>query len=279
MRVGCVGEDRATMYELSERLLPDLVAPLAGGPGLCPRCVSWIRVDALHDETGQDPAGNRDAGVGGEETAEVLCENCVEVLQALRREPLSLSVISLYCKPSPLRDALTRYKGRDTADPYDPLSEETVRAMLGRYLLEHGDRLDEVSGGVDGIVVVPSTTRDSLHHPLEALVDSLALDVPRWSILRRGPGEMSFRKPSLDGYRLISDQEPSRILLVDDVYTTGSRLNSASAALTHGGHQVAAALVLARRINPDHTEQAKQMWLQATSQPFTWQMGPRTVAA
>jgi hypothetical protein len=201
------------------------------------------------------------------------------VRQALSREPLALSVISLYRKPSPLRDVLTRYKGRDDEDdPFDPACVQIVRSMLGRYLLDHGDSLVEMSGGVDGIAVVPSTDRTP-PHPLEDLVDSLDLDLPRWPMLARGKGELGFRKPNRNGYQVVMAHEPARILLIDDVYTTGSRLNSAASALDRNGHETVAALVLARRINTDYASEALQLWDTATAEPFDWNASPKTVSS
>lgn len=212
-------------------------------------------------------------------TALLLCENCGEAQAALDREPLALSVISLYRKPSPLRDVLTRYKGRDDEDdPFDPRCVAIVRSMLGRYLLEHGDRLLEVAGGIDGIVVVPSTQRPP-PHPLEDLVDSLKLGLPRWPMLERGAGTLGFRRPNQEGYRVIMSRKPSRLLLLDDVYTTGSRLNSAAAALSQDNHTTVTALVLARRINTGYSPEASKLWSDATASPFNWQASPRTVAS
>lgn len=256
---------------------------------MCTRCATWIRVDEpLDRQTASDivtrPLGGMDdlipAGAShqfGQST--VLCENCLEVRTSLGREPLALSVISLYRKPSRLRDVLTRYKGRDDKDdPFDPACVGAVRSLLGRYLLDHGDRLAETSGGFDAIVVVPSTDRPP-PHPLEALVDSLDLDVPRWPMLVRGTGELGFRRPSRDGYQVVMAHEPARILLLDDVYTTGSRLNSAASALSRDGHETVAALVLARRINVGYATEALRLWSMATAEAFDWQASPRTVAA
>lgn len=174
---------------------------------------------------------------------------------------------------------LTRYKGRDEEDdPFDRLCVGVVRSMLGRYLLEHGDMLLEVTAGIDGIVVVPSTQRPP-PHPLEDLVDSLELELPRWTMLERGAGTLGFRQPSHDGYRVNMSREPSRILLLDDVYTTGSRLNSAATALNYNGHKTVAALVLARRINTRYAPEASRLWREATAKPFNWQTSPRTVAS
>lgn len=278
MRVGRDSKDRAQIRDLSERLTPDLAKPVKG-PGVCPRCSTWTPASYTSAASDADgPEGNRTIDSGGTSRLLALCENCVEAREALDREPLALSVISLYRKPSRLRDVLTRYKGRDDEDdPFDPRCVGVVRSMLGRYLLEHGDRLVDMAGGVDGIVVVPSTERPP-PHPLEDVVDSLDLGLPRWSMLARGSGALGFRQPNRDGYRFVMSRQPSRVLLVDDVYTTGSRLNSAAAALCQGGQETVAALVLARRININYAPEALQLWTDATAEPFDWQASPRTMA-
>ncbi|WP_420115229.1 hypothetical protein, partial [Pseudactinotalea sp.] len=261
------------------RLVPALVTPPANGAHVCDRCSTWTPNGRLSERACRSTHLDDHNRVRDRELTSILCENCLEVRTALDRDPLGLSVISLYRKPSPLRNALTRYKGReDDEDPFDPACVRLVRSMLGRYLMEHGESLLQVSGGIDGIVVVPSTERPA-PHPLEAVVDSLELDLPRLQLLARGPGELGFRRPSPDGYRVVMTHAPSRILLLDDVYTTGSRLNSAACALEQSGHKTVAALVLARRINPDYSSEATQLWAAATTQAFDWKTSPRTVEA
>lgn len=281
MKVGRDDEDRAQIRDLSQRLTSDLTALPGRGPGVCPRCSTWTPVGDLSGSA-IDPVDaecTKTVDGSGSIGPHDLCENCVEVRDALDREPLALSVISLYRKPSVLRDVLTRYKGRDDEDdPADSRCVTVVRSMLGRYLLEHGDRLCELAEGVDGIVVVPSTRRPP-PHPLEDVVDSLHLDLPRWSMLERGSGPLGFRQPNRDGYCVVMTREPSRLLLVDDVYTTGSRLNSAAAALSQYGHQTVAGLVLARRVNTAYAPEAAQLWATVTEEPFDWQASPRTVGA
>jgi hypothetical protein len=280
VRVGRDDEDRAEIRDLSDCLIPELATPVSGR-GICPRCSTWTHASDTSEAADEPVADDRRFAGDSRSalTALGLCENCVEAQAALDREPLALSVISLYCKPSPLRDVLTRYKGRDDEDdPFDPRCVGIARSMLGRYLLEHGNRLLEVAAGIDGIVVVPSTQRPP-PHPLEGLVDSLKLDLPRWPMLERGAGTMGFRQPNREGYRVIMSREPSRILLLDDVYTTGSRLNSAAAALSQENHKIVAALVLGRRINAGYAPEASKLWADATAEPFNWQASPKTVAS
>ncbi len=65
-----------------------------------------------------------------------------------------------------------------------------------------------------------------------------------------------------------------RLLVVDDVYTTGARANSAAAALRDAGALITGLLVLARRVNPDSYAQASALWSQQTAEPFDWTRSP-----
>jgi orotate phosphoribosyltransferase len=59
-----------------------------------------------------------------------------------------------------------------------------------------------------------------------------------------------------------------RILLVDDVFTTGSRAQSAASALQIAGGTVPAIMVLARRINPEFNSTASTVWHRQESIDF-----------
>lgn len=202
----------------------------------------------------------------------------METAAELGRPVLPLSVISLYRKPSPLRDWLTGYKGSaDGAEPPVADYRTRVRALLGRFLLEHGSALAGRVGGVDAVVVVPSTDRPP-PHPLTEVVDSLRLDVPTVGLLRRGPGVLGFRRPAVDGYQVIS-RSPAHVLLLDDVYTTGARANSAAYALETAGHRVAGLLVIARRVNPDFHERARALWDAQSAAPYDWTKSPALAAS
>lgn len=251
-----VGADAAPIRRISDTLVQHLVPVPKEAAGTCPSCHTWLPITV----EGTPPPAE--------------CENCVEVRAALDRTPLVVAVASLYCKPSPLRDTLTRYKGRDDEDdPFDAPQVELVRAMCGRLLLDHGDALAARFGEPDTLVVVPSTDRPP-PHPLHAVLDSLELDVPTMPLLERGPGDMGFRRPHPQGFQAQPTDRAQRIWLVDDVYTTGSRLNSAAVALDDAGHNVVGAVVLARRINPGYSDVAADFWDKARGQTFVWRDGP-----
>lgn len=202
------------------------------------------------------------------------CLNCAHVEDVLGEPALAISVISLYRKPSPLREWLTTYKGRtDGSEQLVPEHQAYVQALLGRFFLEHGTALEQRLGGLDAIVVVPSTTRPD-PHPLTAVAEGLHLDVPLVSLLQRGTGNLGFNRPARDGYQALPHDRVLRVLLLDDVYTTGSRANSAAAALRDAGHHVAGLLVLARRVNLDYDPAVQALWDDRRATRFDWARSP-----
>ncbi|WP_217441261.1 ComF family protein [Nocardia barduliensis] len=252
-----VGANIESIASLSDTLVSELVAPPPAEVGVCPRCRTWTNV---YD--------------GAE------CENCDEIAEALGVSAVSLSVVSLYSKPSLLRDWLTRYKGRvDDSEPFIESYVPIVRALLGRFFIEHGQAMWALSNGLDGVVVVPSTDRAG-PHPLEEILRSLELSLPMLPILRRGSGDLRFRHPSPEGYSVTGQsREERRLLLVDDVYTTGARINSAAYALSQAGYVVCSAVVIARRINPDYCPPALEFWNRQRASPFDWATSPVVVGA
>jgi hypothetical protein len=230
--------------------VPELVEPPRPGPGICSTCRTWS------------------------DTGTQTCSNCAETAAALGAPPLELSVATLYRKPSLLRDWLTGYKGSaDGTEPPDPACMPPVRALAGRFLLEHGEALAARLGGFDGIVVVPSTDRKP-PHPLGSVLATLDLDVPLLPWLMRGPGDVGFRRPVADGFVATASATAGRVLLADDVYTTGARANSAAHALRFAGVDVAGLVVLARRVNTSYDPQALAMWDRQAALPFDWRTSP-----
>jgi hypothetical protein len=180
-------------------------------------------------------------------------------------------MVSLYAKPSLLRDWLTQYKGRpDGSEPLIPEYIDVVKALAARFFYERGDEMMSRSP-FDVIAVVPSASRPP-PHPFEALLQDLPLQVPIVTLLHRGSGELGHNRPSRDGYVAV-DAKPQRVLLVDDVETTGARINSAGYALTQAGHTIAGAFVVARRITPSWRD-TQPFWDQQVARGFTWDNGP-----
>jgi predicted amidophosphoribosyltransferase len=184
---------------------------------------------------------------------------------------LSIDVVTLVRKPSRMRNWLTQYKGRATAE--DPLHEEyipIIRALLGRWLLENDGVLSQRWGDIDALVVVPSTQPERPDHPMEQILRSLDIDIPVLSLLRRGPGKIDWRKPVVDGF-VSTTGTPLRVVLIDDVYVTGSRVSSAAHALRRSAHEIAGVIEIARRINPDFDPGFQIFWDTQAAKTFEWQ--------
>jgi hypothetical protein len=163
-------------------------------------------------------------------------------------------------------------------NPDSILAKVEPGALLGRYLLEHGSQLAQAHGQIDAIVVVPSGGQRPPPHPLENVITSLDVSVPIMSLLARGPGELNFRRSSVDGYILAGKTKPMRVLLVEDVFVTGARLFSAARALVDHRHTIVGTLVLARRVNQDWGE-CQEMWDRQAALGFDWSTSPLTMVA
>jgi hypothetical protein len=205
-------------------------------------------------------------------TDESECWNCQQVADELCVPAVPLDLISLYRKPSKLREWLTCYKGRlDGSEPLIPEYIDIVKALLTKFFYLHGDRI-AARAAVDCIVVVPSTDRPP-PHPLHTIFEEIGLDVPVRGLMRRGNGDIGRVRPARDGF-VSTESSAQRVLLADDVYASGAHVNSAAAALRTAGHTIAGSFVIARRINPDYREEADALWQNQVAQPFTWRDSP-----
>lgn len=221
-----------------DRIWAELVPPPGRRAGVCETCQTW-----------------------NDQPAEPECSNCGDVRRDLQEPALPISVLSLYRKPSLLRDWLTYYKGRPE-EGAEPVEEYKVilRDILADFFEVHAARLARELGNLDALTVVPSTMHQG-PHVLGSMVASLGLPIPCLPLLTRGPGELGFRRASKDGFiAAIPKGHHLRVLVLDDVYTTGARLNSAVEALRLGGADVVNALVIARRVNTEYAQAAADLW-------------------
>lgn len=215
------------------------------GPMVCPTCHSW--------KADTDP----------------LCGNCSQIQSIIGTRPLTPSVITLYKKPSLLRDWLTRYKGRPgTEDPFEPESEQRIREIVRHFAQDHWPRISAAMAPVDAIIVVPSQSRIG-PHPLTGVTT-----LETQALLEATGEPIGFRRPNPLAFRAAGPVKALRVYLLDDVYTTGAHLNSAAAALGREGAEVVGATVIARRVNPQYSDLAAEFWATARETPFTWVDGP-----
>ena len=174
-------------------------------------------------------------------------------LDMLSREPL-LPVWALGDYQGTSRNAILAWKNRGRAD-LDTLFGAALR-------MELADRPLGVPG-FDVVVPMPSSAahvRARGRHHLTRVAGEVAggCGAAIWPVLRkrrtRGQVGLSARargsaavtvRPGALRHRHRRNTSPSRVLLFDDVVTTGATLAAAHSALTAAGHQVVGAVVLA----------------------------------
>ncbi|MHB8288598.1 MAG: ComF family protein [Acidimicrobiales bacterium] len=233
----------------TDALAGELVPVPSDAPDVCPMCRSWR------------PSGSH------------YCNNCDQAFRDVSEPCPTVVPICLYSKPSSMRDRMTFYK--DPKEPDHARYPNEVAAILDRYFFEHGGALADCIGGWDNACLVPSATRLP-PHPLElALMGLPASYVPeRSALLQRHTGEVDHRKLSNDAYRPVADVSGHRILILDDVYTTGARSQSAASSLALGGAKVAGIVVIARRVNPAFNPGVRALWDRQKSLPFSFGSPP-----
>lgn len=212
-----------------DNLTSDSYGVAAPGPGVCANCCAPV-----------------------DERFEV-CWSCAQVSSSLNHPLLPITPISLVTSQSQLYRALRQYKWF-----YSPTTSkiQTLRltALLASFLARHRDCIAPERWSL--VTVVPSlnpiVNQRVRQHPLFSAIERLdELKDNLAELLAPGP-QANFEKRNLgspNAYRPISTQiTNARILLIDDVYTTGAHLQSAYLSLVNAGARSVSALVIGRKI-------------------------------
>lgn len=200
------------------------------------------------------------------------CFNCEENAAALDGQVQAVTPISLYAKPGALRDWLTFYKddGEVLADPNAGLAIESV---LGRFLEHNSEWLQQIRP--DLTIVVPSTLRPP-PHPLAVLLQRTGASPAEISFaLRRTTAELGHNRPNRDAFRTLEDLAGQRVLLLDDVYTSGARAQSAAFTLREAGATVVALCAIGRRYNPAYSDDSAEVYQRQAATAFSWSVAER----
>lgn len=200
------------------------------------------------------------------------CENCRLSSSQLDGSIATVDAIALYAKPGRLRDWLTFYKSEDERFE-DPQAVAAVAQVLTRFFDANEDWLSQLN--YDYAVVVPSTRRKP-PHPLHALLELVRpATFQACAVLERTAQPLAPRKASTDAYTVNQRVSGDRILLIDDVYASGARAQSAAYTLRAADAEVVSLLVIGRRINPAYSERAAQVFAEQSELPFEWNLGRR----
>jgi phosphoribosylpyrophosphate synthetase len=169
--------------------------------------------------------------------------------------PISLATISAPRVSGQLYYTLRTYKADNiTASVRDTLGL-TVAAVIGRFLHDHTSCIEVAAGGTwEAVTIVPSTRNRAEPHPLAAAIGRLPKTGMRYANLLQATAtwEGQQREASDQRFTVTSDVRGVSILIIDDTFTTGSRIQSAASALSLAGARVIAAVPIARIVNAEY---------------------------
>lgn len=235
---------------IARRLEDELIRPPHHVPSdVCPMCLDWA-------------------------DATPMCTKCNLAQTILGEPPAPVVPITLYIKPSPMRDRLTYYK--DPRGPEDAALAVEVAALVETFYSAHGGELAARYGHPGAAVVVPPKGTHEMPHPLQRALEALPVRSlpPIESPLVLGNARIDRRAPHPDGFTAIERLDGRSFLVLDDVYTTGATAQSAAHALRAAGATVTAILVVGRRLNPDRLQEVATLLERQRASPFDLRRSP-----
>lgn len=208
---------------------------------------------------------------GAAHNGEARCPDCAVTAGQVSR-PLRLVVpISLLRRDSQLDHMLAGYKSR-----YRPNAQLAwqVGATVARFLAAHGRCLAQAGGPFEALVTVPTSQGQGRRgvHPLRHAVRRFPELADREAeLLAAGPVPLGPHRADDRGFAVTDPAAArgTRVLLLDDVFATGARLQSAASALHLAGATVTGAVVVGRLLR-FHDEAAKRLWGQMRQQGFSF---------
>lgn len=198
------------------------------------------------------------------------CWSCATSIGQVSR-PIELVVpISLTEKFGQLHHSLRSYKREDLVQSVRDRFSVELSALLYRFLNGHAECIRDAAGSDwDTVTIVPSSSGRTGVHPLERVIGmSRTLSSQYEPLLEAGSDPARHNDASDDAYRPIAAVRGRRVLLVDDTFTSGARVQSAASALQLAGATVVAAVPIGRVINPDYNAESRVLWDRASGQGF-----------
>ena len=168
------------------------------------------------------------------------CWSCHRAESDLRLTADAIGFISLAVKGDQLDQELRYYK-TDSQFPGRVKTEDGLSAVLWRWLKAHETCIAKRAGVASFPVVttIPST-KGRMDHPLTRMVgERIGISRDRFRLLlEANPDfpESRDRDFSIERFNLLDQVEPGApLLIIDDTFTTGSRVQSATALLKTAG--------------------------------------------
>lgn len=193
------------------------------------------------------------------------CWSCSETMSQVSRPLQHVVPITVYEVGEQVWHHLRKYKD----SPHPDLREQMlipILAVLARFLVRHGRCI--APGGWDIITCVPSTRRAEAQHPLlSGMLRVGSLKDSTVPLLSPGPADLGHNRASDQGF-VATESGSGSVLLVDDTFTTGARLQSAASALAMDGYNVVGAVVVGRVFRHEWGDDHARVWDECLRRPF-----------
>lgn len=139
------------------------------------------------------------------------------------------------------------------SDQPSPKSRAELLAVGATFLRDHIRCVQDAIGGITHVVMVPSTKNRQGVHPLEDLIGPVLAKVPRAPVRVDVPySDRNFHRD----WFASGDVPGAKVLILDDTWTSGARVQSLSHSLKSAGADRVAAVVLGRHMDPGWAETA-----------------------
>jgi predicted amidophosphoribosyltransferase len=184
------------------------------------------------------------------------CWNCLSIPVGGVRTIVPISLV--HTSESQLYFSLRDYKSDRLAADVKAEHSLLLAATLQRFLRDHRQHIVAAAGGVDwdAIQVVPSSRADRPNHPLETVIRGTVHRDELAQLVTRTGEPIGHNQPNAAAFAPTGNVQGRRVLIVDDTFTTGARVQSVAAALTNAGATVVAAVPIGRVIDTDLEEKA-----------------------
>ncbi|TWE27428.1 phosphoribosyltransferase [Prauserella muralis] len=199
------------------------------------------------------------------------CANARWVLGGLRLD--AVTFVALAPAGGQLARDLYTYKRPNVPPHLRSTRTVGLAAVLWRCLAAHERCLAAAAGcgGFDLVATVPSTGGRTQPHPLATLVGNVVAGTAERvrEVLMLNRTDLDQRQPARDRFAVRSDVRGRDVLLIDDTWTTGAKMQSASAALKTAGARRVGGVAIGRWLTVDYRDNAA--WLTAAQRcSWTW---------
>jgi hypothetical protein len=205
------------------------------------------------------------------------CYQCNTQANALSFTADVVAPVSLSVKGGQWAYELSAYKNSSSLTARQTM-EVRIGAVLWRWLDLHESHVAEAAG-VERFSIVTSvpSTSGRVGHPLPRMLRSVVYPVSGryYDLLAANPSYPSGSRQASDDRFIAPPLQGQAILLIDDQWTSGGRMQSAAAALRIAGSGPVAVVALGRHFDPrpngDVYFEAAQRYLQAANkQGWDW---------